>query len=622
MSDAAGSESWSYDTMGRNWADQRTSNGVTHTFVYSYNLDGSLKSAAYPSGRTVSYAYNAAARPLSVADASINYAQSAVYYAPGELNTLTVGLNGSYSIGLTQTFNDRLQPNNFTVTTPGGAVMNLTYGFNLGSTDNGNVMSITNNRDTTRNQTFTYDSLNRIASGSTAATTGANCWGMTFNIDQWSNLYSNTALSGYSSCSQNMLNLSVSASSNRITTSGFSYDSAGDTLGDGLYSYAYDAEARQKTAAGVTYTYDGDGLRVEKLNGTLYWYGSGGEVLSETDLSGNNPVDYVYFGGTRLARVVSGTPYYYFEDHLESARINVQAGQNTACYEADFEPYGREHVITSTCSQHYKFAGMERDSETGNDHAKFRQSEPNLGRWLSADPAGTKAVTLTDPQTWNLYAYVRNNPTTLNDPSGLLCPNECPGPLAIPISYKHPYNLELGEFAGEDNQSKGSDNSATPQEKAAAQNTDVAQNETTDKLVNAQNAAMNSPAYQPGAVTHCNQATCDVAKATGAPMGPLTDAHGNPLKADQIRANLAKPDSGYKPVSAAEAEQLANQGKLVIVAGPGHVSTVRPDNIPGQNVPGKGPVIANVGRDNGVLRLNYVFTKSALPEVKFYTPNQ
>jgi YD repeat-containing protein len=46
MSDAAGSESWSYDAMGRNWADQRTSNGVTHTFVYSYNLDGSLKSAA------------------------------------------------------------------------------------------------------------------------------------------------------------------------------------------------------------------------------------------------------------------------------------------------------------------------------------------------------------------------------------------------------------------------------------------------------------------------------------------------------------------------------------------------------------------------------------------------
>jgi hypothetical protein len=105
-------------------------------------------------------------------------------------------------------------------------------------------------------------------------------------------------------------------------------------------------------------------------------------------------------------------------------------------------------------------------------------------------------------------------------------------------------------------------------------------------------------------------------------MGPLTDVQGNPLKADQIRGNLAKPDSGYRPVSAEEAQQLADQGKLVIVAGPDHVSTVRPDNLPGQNVPGKGPVIANVGTNNGVMRLNYVFTKSALPEVRFYTPKQ
>jgi len=154
------------------------------------------------------------------------------------------------------------------------------------------------------------------------------------------------------------------------------------------------------------------------------WYGLGGEALSETDLSGNNPVDYVYFGGRRLARVAGGVADYYVEDFLNSSRVNVQAGQNAACYEADFEPYGREHVITNTCPQHYKFASMEQDAETalnggGNDHTLARQYPPNLARWLSPDPAGTTAVTLTDPQTWNPYAYVRNIPATLNDPSGL-----------------------------------------------------------------------------------------------------------------------------------------------------------------------------------------------------------
>jgi len=42
-----------------------------------------------------------------------------------------------------------------------------------------------------------------------------------------------------------------------------------------------------------------------------------------------------------------------------------------------------------------------------------------LARWLTADPAGKDAVHLNDPQTWNLCAYVSNNPLTLIDPTGL-----------------------------------------------------------------------------------------------------------------------------------------------------------------------------------------------------------
>jgi len=38
---------------------------------------------------------------------------------------------------------------------------------------------------------------------------------------------------------------------------------------------------------------------------------------------------------------------------------------------------------------------------------------------MTPDPANMAAAHPGDPQTWNMYAYVRNNPTTLNDPSGL-----------------------------------------------------------------------------------------------------------------------------------------------------------------------------------------------------------
>jgi hypothetical protein len=43
----------------------------------------------------------------------------------------------------------------------------------------------------------------------------------------------------------------------------------------------------------------GSGGRVEKSTGTLYWYGPGGTILAETDLSGNALNEYVYFAGAR-----------------------------------------------------------------------------------------------------------------------------------------------------------------------------------------------------------------------------------------------------------------------------------------------------------------------------------
>ncbi|HVA18477.1 MAG TPA: hypothetical protein VMV59_12275, partial [Candidatus Dormibacteraeota bacterium] len=71
---------------------------------------------------------------------------------------------------------------------------------------------------------------------------------------------------------------------------------------DGVNTYAWNAESETKTAQGVTYTYDGLGNRVEKSNGTLYWYGPGGEVLDETSLTGSLTNEYVFFAGKRVAR--------------------------------------------------------------------------------------------------------------------------------------------------------------------------------------------------------------------------------------------------------------------------------------------------------------------------------
>jgi RHS repeat-associated protein len=65
-----------------------------------------------------------------------------------------------------------------------------------------------------------------------------------------------------------------------------------------------------------------------------------------------------------------------------------------------------------------KFTGYERDAETGLDYAQARYFSSAQGRFTSADPL-TASGEPTDPQTWNRYAYVSNNPLVYADPSGL-----------------------------------------------------------------------------------------------------------------------------------------------------------------------------------------------------------
>jgi RHS repeat-associated protein len=65
------------------------------------------------------------------------------------------------------------------------------------------------------------------------------------------------------------------------------------------------------------------------------------------------------------------------------------------------------------------FTGQHFDSETLLSHMDFRSLSMTQGRWTAIDPAGKAATNVANPESWNLYAYVMNNPVNLRDPSGL-----------------------------------------------------------------------------------------------------------------------------------------------------------------------------------------------------------
>jgi RHS repeat-associated protein len=451
LTDQAGSASYSYDILGRMSSEQRTIlgqpgqvAGVAKTMSYTYNLDGSVATVTYPSGAVITYAPDSAGRMLSAIDSSnnINYVKNATY---GPHNALTGFVSGQRSgfNGITNTmvYDVRLQPCRMTASSLGavptncdnswGELLDLRYDFHLGSDDNGNVYGITHYGHQTRNQMFTYDVLNRLTSAQNA---GTDCtmilpdghteyWGNSYSYDAWGNLLGKSV----TKCSAE--NLTVTAGANNQLQGGYAYDAAGNMMRDNNgTSYSYDAENRIAGAAGFAYTYDADSNRVEKANGTagtLYWYMTPG-IVSESDLAGNLKSEYVFFDGERVARkdFPSNAVSYYFSDHLKTASVITDSAGNIKS-ESDYYPWGGELQFTNNDSNHYKFTGKERDSESGLDYFGARYYSNGLGRFItpdwSASPVPIPYADLSNPQSLNLYNYTKNNPTTLGDTDGHCC---------------------------------------------------------------------------------------------------------------------------------------------------------------------------------------------------------
>jgi len=123
----------------------------------------------------------------------------------------------------------------------------------------------------------------------------------------------------------------------------------------------------------------------------------------------------------------SGT-YFYLADWLGSKRVELGANGCATAYAS--LPYGDGlttvalpgfTACAADATEHY-FTGKERDAESGNDYFGARYYASSTGRWLSPDWSAKEEpvpyATLGDPQSLNLYAYVRNNPLMRVDADG------------------------------------------------------------------------------------------------------------------------------------------------------------------------------------------------------------
>lgn len=411
---------------------------------YTYNLSGALIEEEYPSGRKVKNEFESDGdlkrvfgNATSTADEQ-TYVNSFSYTASGGISQMKLG-NGKWE---TAQLNSRDQVTQLGLgnSATDKSLWKTDYYYGELNPTDGSVNSSKNTGKiakqtltlpgTTFTQSYRYDALYRLTEAKewTGTNNSNPNWTQTFGYDLYGNRTSFTQNIGEV---QTNTTPAVSAYTNRITSTNFTYDKNGNIIGDidpiasppAARSFVFNADNKQvevKNASNIPigkYYYDGEGKRVKKVTDTettIFVYSNGNLVAEySTQLSTNPTIAYPAL------------------DHLGSPRIITDKFGNVKS-RRDFMPFGEDIYVgvggrTGDSGQKYasnqddvrqKFTGYQKDSETSLDFAEARMYENRYGRFTAVDPLLASGKS-SNPQSFNRYVYTLNSPLNYIDPSGM-----------------------------------------------------------------------------------------------------------------------------------------------------------------------------------------------------------
>jgi RHS repeat-associated protein len=371
------------------------------------NVLNPLNSTALP---TFTYSADNEGRPSAVtASAGTNPVSNTAYNVASQPTGLTFGTADTDAFSFDSN-TGRMTQYQFTVgSTPKTVTGQLGWNANgtlasLGITDQFNSAN-------TQSCTYSHDDLGRVSS--------VNCgsvWSQTFGFDPFGNLTKSGSVS---------FQPTYNASTNRMSSlPGYTptYDANGNTTADSLHAYAWDVEGRASTIDSVSLTYDALGRMVEQQSGSSYTeilYGPTGKLALMSGQTVSKAFIPLTAGATAVYASGPTLSYFRHPDWLGSSRFASTASR-TMYYSVAYAPFGETYAEAGTPDR--SFTGQNQDTVSGSTaglyHFMFREYA-QYGRWISPDPAGLAAVSLVNPQSWNRYAYVLNDPCSLVDPLGL-----------------------------------------------------------------------------------------------------------------------------------------------------------------------------------------------------------
>jgi RHS repeat-associated protein len=416
--------SYTYTPTGQIKDESTTIDAVVYTTTTSYNYCGSPIEIVHPNGTKTRYLFDTtgAVNGIQRKETTGGYQNivSVVDYTEfGKPETVSFA-NG---VVTTYTYADMQRLADIDTVKDVNVIQDLHYDYD----PVGNIIAITDasGTATTKTAMYTYDSLDRLTLAEVYGTPEGEDYVESFAYNAIGNLTTKGDSGTYLYQGNTGTNYANPHAATKVGVTTFTYDTNGNLTNDGTNTYTWNyrnEQASATTPAGATsYVYNHDGARMKYVSPTATiitpssTYEKEGAILRR----------HIYLGDMLVGTVETGvaTPdtRYAHTDHLGSVEKMTDA--TGAILETnDYFPYGEMRVHDGDTGGDRAYLGKYHDDATGLEYLEARYYSSARGQFVSQDPAFWSLAhadkQLVDPQSWNSYAYARNNPLVMKDPEG------------------------------------------------------------------------------------------------------------------------------------------------------------------------------------------------------------